>query len=122
MDINILVVDDSEIMRKVIERTFNICGYESTSIFLACNGKEGLDIIDQHAIDLLLVDINMPIMDGVQMLEEIENHNTSKDLSIVVVSAESNQARIEELNRFGVTFIHKPFTPEKLMTELDQLI
>ena len=91
MDINILVVDDSEIMRTVIERTFNICGYDSTSIFQACNGKEGLEIIDEHAIDLLLVDINMPIMDGVQMLDQVKKNSSNNDLSIVIVSAESNQ-------------------------------
>jgi two-component system chemotaxis response regulator CheY len=122
MDINILVVDDSEIMRMVIERTFNICGYESTSIFEASNGKEGLSILKEHKIDLLLVDINMPIMDGVQMLEKVKGNEDTKDLHILIVSAESNQKRIEKLSRFNATFIHKPFTPEKLMAEMEQLI
>ena len=122
MGMNILVVDDSEIMRKVIERTFNICGYDSTSIFQASNGKEGLKIIEKHGVDLLLVDINMPIMNGAQMLEEIRQNKIAEDLAVVIVSAESNQERIDELSRFGAKFIHKPFTPEKLMAELDQLI
>lgn len=122
MDINILVVDDSEIMRKVIERTLNICGYESTSIFQASNGREGLQIIEDQEIDLLLVDVNMPIMDGVQMLEELNSTNQNQDLAIVIVSAESNEKRIEELSRLGAKFIHKPFTPEKLMAEMQQLI
>lgn len=122
MDIKILVVDDSPIMRKVIERTFNICGYESTSIFEASNGKEGLEILEQHSIDLLLVDINMPIMDGVQMLKEVKKKDQTKEIPIIIISAESNEERIEKLSRFGATFIHKPFTPEKLMAKMEQLI
>ncbi len=122
MDIKILVVDDSPIMRKVIERTFNICGYESTSIFEASNGKEGLEILEQHAIDLLIVDINMPIMDGVQMLKEVKKEDQTKEIPVLIISAESNEERIEKLSRFGATFIHKPFTPEKLMAKMEQLI
>lgn len=122
MDVKILVVDDSPIMRKVIERACNICGYDSTSIFEASNGKEGLEVLEEHGIDLLLVDINMPIMDGIQMLEEVKKSSQNKNIPILIISAESNEERIERLNRFDATFIHKPFTPEKLIAEMEQLI
>lgn len=122
MDVKILVVDDSPIMRKVIERTCNICGYDSTAIFEASNGKEGLAVLEKHTIDLLLVDINMPIMGGVQMLEEVKKSDKNKNISILIVSSESNKERIEKLSRFGARFIHKPFTPEKLMEEMEELI
>ncbi len=122
MDVKILVVDDSPIMRKVIERACNICGYDSTSIFEASNGKEGLALLEEHTIDLLLVDINMPIMDGVQMLEEVKMSDQNTNIPILIVSAESNKERIEELSRFNATFIHKPFTPEKLMAEMEELL
>lgn len=122
MDIKILVVDDSPIMRKVIERTCNICGYDSTSIFEASNGKEGLAILEEQTIDLLLVDINMPIMDGVQMLEEVKKSDNNKNIPILIVSAESNKERIKKLSRFNATFIHKPFTPEKLMAKMEEII
>ncbi len=122
MDVNILVVDDSPIMRKVIERACTICAYDSASIFEACNGKEGLSVLEEHQIDLLLVDINMPIMDGVQMLEKVKENDQNKDISILIISAESNQERIEQLNRFGASFIHKPFTSETLMAEIEKLI
>ena len=117
-----MVVDDSPIMRKVIERACNICGYDSTSIFEASNGKEGLEVLEEHGIDLLLVDINMPIMDGIQMLEEVKKSSQNKNIPILIISAESNEERIERLNRFDATFIHKPFTPEKLIAEMEQLI
>jgi two-component system chemotaxis response regulator CheY len=122
MDVKILVVDDSPIMRKVIERTCNICGYDSASIFEASNGKEGLEVLEEHHIDILLVDINMPIMDGVQMLEEVKKNDHNKNIPILIVSAESNKERIKRLSRFDATFIHKPFTPEKLSAELERLI
>ncbi|MEL7833573.1 response regulator [Fodinibius sp. Rm-B-1B1-1] len=122
MGVKILVVDDSLIMRKVIERACNICGYDSASIFEASNGKEGLALLEEHAIDLLLVDINMPIMDGVQMLEEVKKRDQNNNIPILIVSAESNKERIEKLSRYGATFIHKPFTPEKLMAEMEKWI
>lgn len=122
MSFKILVVDDCAVMRKVIEKTIHICGLDSSSIFEASNGKEGLSILDKNQIDLLLIDINMPVMDGMKMLREVGERGYMMDLPVLIVSAESNEERIEEINRQGAVFIHKPFTPEKLRGKLLDLI
>lgn len=121
MAINVLVVEDSPTMRKVIERTFNICGFDKTSIFEAANGKEGLAILEEQKVDILLIDINMPVMDGLKMLKEVRGREKIKEIPTLVVSAESNDKRIEKINSYGATFIHKPFTPEKLKDEIMRL-
>lgn len=122
MSINVLVVDDSLVMRKVIEKAFDIYGYGDSKIFEAGNGIEGLKVLDEQKIDLLLVDINMPIMDGEQMLKEVEKRRDQKKFPVLIISAESNQERIDELRKYSAVFIHKPFTPEKLIQMLDQHI
>lgn len=122
MAINILIVDDSPVMRKVIEKTVELYRYDDTQVFEADNGVEGLKILDEQNIDLLLVDINMPIMDGEQMLKEVQNKSEQKNLPILIISAESNEERIDELDKYSAVFIHKPFTPEKLIQKLDKHI
>lgn len=119
---NILIVEDNLVIRKVIEKTIHICGLDDGSIFEADNGKEGLTIMSKNQIDLMLIDINMPIMDGMQMLREVRKKEHAKDIPILIVSAESNQERIEEINHLGAEFIHKPFTPEMLRGKLLDLI
>lgn len=118
MALNVLIVEDSPIMRKVIERTFNICGFGKTTIFEAVNGKEGLSILEEQKVDILLIDINMPVMDGLKMLKEVRGREKLKGIPALVVSAESNDKRIKEVTEYGATFIHKPFTPEKLKDEI----
>jgi two-component system chemotaxis response regulator CheY len=120
--VNILIVEDNIVIRKVIEKTIHICGIVGGSIFEASNGKEGLSIMDKKQIDLMLIDINMPVMDGMQMLKKVREKQQAKDLPILIVSAESNEERIEEINRLGAEFIHKPFTPEMLRGRLLEII
>lgn len=120
--VNILIVEDNLVIRKVIEKTIHICGLDDGSIFEADNGKEGLSIMDQNQIDLMLIDINMPVMDGMQMLREVREREDAQDIPILIVSAESNQDRIEEIDRLGAEFVHKPFTPEMLRGKLLEII
>lgn len=122
MAIEVLVVDDSAVMRKVIEKTIKICGLQNTHLHEATNGREGLDILENNRVDLLLIDINMPVMDGMRMLQEVRKREHTKELPVLIVSAESNESRIEEIERRGAVFIHKPFTPEKLRGEMLNVI
>ncbi len=78
----------------------------------ASNGQEGLDALDEHWIDLVIADINMPVMNGEEMIDHIRKNEGTKDLPIIVISTEGSETRIERLRSKGVYFIHKPFTPE----------
>jgi two-component system chemotaxis response regulator CheY len=114
VSINVLVVDDSAVMRSIIVKTLRLSGIELGDVHQASNGLEGLQALDDNWIDLALVDINMPVMDGQEMINRVREDPTMSDLPMVVVSTESSESRIEMLERMGTRFVHKPFTPERL--------
>lgn len=114
MALNILVVDDSAVMRSVIIKTLRLSGLPLAHIYQAANGAEALDVLDENWIDLALVDINMPVMDGEEMIDRVRSNPDIEDLEIVVVSTESSETRIDSLRQKRVEFIHKPFPPETL--------
>lgn len=122
MAINILIVDDSSVMRKMISKTIKISGIEIDTIFEAENGKEGLEVLNQHWIDVLFIDVNMPIMDGMEMLDHVRNRPDTKDLPILIVSTESNEKRIREIDQKKAGFVHKPFTPEVLREKIEEVL
>jgi two-component system chemotaxis response regulator CheY len=90
-------------------------------IFEAPNGREGLKILDEKWVDLALVDINMPVMNGEEMIDSVRSNSTLADLPIIVISTESNLERVESIRRKKVEFVHKPFTPEVLRKTVIQL-
>ncbi|MBN2008493.1 response regulator [candidate division KSB1 bacterium] len=114
MALNVLVVDDSSVMRSMIIKTLRLCGVDLSEVHEASNGQEGLAILRDHWVDLALIDINMPVMNGEQMIEHIKSNPDTEDLAVIVVSTESSETRIDKLLDKGVQFIHKPFTPETL--------
>ena len=122
MSLNVLIVDDSSVMRSMIKRVLNICDIPVQNIFEAGNGQEGLDIIDTNWVDLILLDINMPVMSGDIMVDQLRSNPDTKDIAIVIISSESSDATIQELKNQGVMFIHKPFQPEQLEQVITELL
>mgnify|MGYP002397080698 CR=1 FL=1 len=114
MEINVLVVDDSSVMRAMISKTMGLSGLSLGKIYQAANGQEGLDVLSGHWIDLIIADINMPVMNGEEMIDRIRANPELKDISIIIISTEGSDARIDRLRRKGAAFIHKPFTPETI--------
>jgi two-component system, chemotaxis family, chemotaxis protein CheY len=114
MALNTLVVDDSAVMRSIIIKTLKLAELPLGDIWEAKNGEEGLRILQDNWIDLAMVDIHMPVMDGEEMLTRMRENDQYKNLPVIVVSSESDPARIEKMMELGATFIHKPFTPEVL--------
>ncbi len=112
MAVNVLVVDDSGVMRSMIIKTIRLSGLQLGEIHQAANGREGLDALQHSWIDLVIADINMPVMNGEDMINRMLEHPEFKDIPIVVVSTEGSKTRVERLQDKGVRFIHKPFTPE----------
>jgi two-component system chemotaxis response regulator CheY len=112
MALNILVVDDSGIMRTMIIRILNMTGLDIGEVHQAANGQEGLAALQEKWIDLVLVDINMPIMDGEEMIHRMRADDDLRSLPVIVVSTEGSRTRIERLERGGAKFIHKPFSAE----------
>ena len=99
----------------MIGRILHLTGVPLGTVFTAGNGDECLDILNRNWIDLLFLDINMPKMDGIDVLRTLSSDVVLRRLPVIVVSAESNRSRIADVNAPGLrAFIGKPFTPEKL--------
>jgi two-component system chemotaxis response regulator CheY len=122
MALNILVVDDSAVMRSMIIKTLRLSGIPLSRIYQASNGVEGLNVLDGNWIDLALLDINMPVMSGEEMIYKIRQQPEYEDLSIIVVSTEVSRTRIKALSSKNVRFIQKPFTPETLREKIVEII
>lgn len=114
MALNILIVDDSSVMRVMIIRALGLTGLPVKEVHQASNGEEALEVLARQWIDMALVDINMPIMDGIELISRIREMPEFTDLPVIVVSTESSSTRIARLEKEGARFVHKPFSPEKL--------
>lgn len=115
MSARVLVVDDSPILRLSIRRAVTQAGVENENIFEAGNGREALDFLRDNTVDLILLDLNMPVMDGETFMRVLSTDESRRDVMVVVVSTESNQKRLAQLEGLGVRgYLHKPFEPEEL--------
>ncbi|MBS1792382.1 MAG: response regulator [Acidobacteria bacterium] len=121
MSLNVLIVDDSAAMRSIIQKTLQISGLEIGHVYQAKNGEEALVMLEENWVDLALVDINMPVMDGETLINRVRENPDLAELPIVVVSTESSEARIVQLRSKDVEFIHKPFAPETLRETVFQI-
>ncbi|MEY3025936.1 MAG: hypothetical protein RL136_2190 [Planctomycetota bacterium] len=115
LNCHVLVVDDSPILRTAIKKVVKLAGVPEDRIFEAGNGVEALDVLETVWIDLVLLDLNMPVMDGEQFARELRNRPDLKDVAVVVVSTEANRERLERMHELGVEHtLRKPFEPEAL--------
>ena len=123
MAYNILIVDDSLTARTFIARTLEISGVPYSQIFQARNGQEGLDLLKSEWIDVVFADINMPVMNGVEMVRQMRGIDVLKSVPVVVVSTDRSAQRMDELKAAGVqAYLTKPITPEQLKDTIEQLL
>jgi two-component system chemotaxis response regulator CheY len=121
MALNVLVVDDSSVTRAMIIKTMKMASLPLGEIYQAGNGQEGLQQMQEHWIDLALVDINMPVMNGEEMITKLRENPEWENLPVIVVSTEGSQTRIERLQQKGVKFVHKPFSPETVREVISEI-
>jgi Response regulator containing CheY-like receiver, AAA-type ATPase, and DNA-binding domains len=114
MPLNVLVTDDSAVMRAMIVKTLHMTGVELGEVLQASNGAEALALLDERWVDLALVDINMPVMNGLELLQKIAERDYGGGMRTIVVSTEGSDPRIAAVRAYGAEFVHKPFTPEEL--------
>ena len=115
MEMNVLVVDDSPMIRRWVTRTLGQIGFKPEQLFEASQGQEALRHLKSTEIDLVLLDLHMPIMDGETFVRVVRSEPKFQDLEIVIVSTESNEDRLSLLRSLGVTqTLRKPFEPDKL--------
>lgn len=114
MSLKVLVVDDSSVMRSIIIKSLRMSGIPLESVIQAGNGKEALAALEQNPIDLVLVDINMPVMSGDELIVEMRQRPALSVIKVIVVSSDHTDTRMEQLGALGVPIIHKPFNPGQL--------
>ncbi len=118
---NILIVDDSSTMRKIITRALRQAGLVVNEIFEAGDGIEGLNALDANKVDLILSDINMPNMDGLEFVKQLRAKGVKAP--IVMITTEGGEDIIQEAVASGASgSIRKPFTPEQLQEKLGGLL
>ena len=123
MAFNILVADDSETMRAVVKKAVEMAGVPVGEFHEAANGKEALAILADKWIDVILSDINMPEMGGMDLLKEINANEDFKRIPLIFVTTESSDARMDEAKKLGVAgYIKKPFVPETIKKILYEVL
>lgn len=118
----VLLVDDSATARMLIRRCIEIGGWADAEFIEAVNGKDALEKIEGQEVDLLVTDLNMPEMDGAEMLREIRKIDRYKDLPCAVVTSTGNEAKEQELREAGATAIlSKPISPAVISVLIEKL-
>lgn len=113
--LEVLIVDDSSVTRKMVRRAVGLCGLEIGSVLEAANGEEALAQLREHRVDLVLADINMPVMNGMEMVERMSQDPVLAKIPVVIVATPMSEQRVERLLDIGArAYLAKPFRPEAL--------
>jgi two-component system chemotaxis response regulator CheY len=122
MAYHLLIVDDSPTMRKVIRKTVTLSGVELDECWEAGDGREALEILRGHPIDLILTDINMPRLNGLEMLKEMQKEERWRKIPVVLITSQDNPGHFRETAAWGVKgYLQKPFHPETLRDLLSRM-
>jgi two-component system chemotaxis response regulator CheY len=113
--ITALIVDDSAVARSILGRALRLSGLPITRVLEASDGQKGLDLLLREDVSFALVDLNMPVMGGMEMLERARASAARAKTPIVVVSTEGSDVQIARVRSLGAGFLRKPYTPESLV-------
>ena len=123
MAYNVLIVDDSAVTRAVVAKTLRMANLQLGEVLEAGDGRQALDLMDSHWVDIVFADVNMPVMNGVEMVDEMAKRGTMGSTPVVIISTERSATRIEELMSKGVrAYLQKPFTAESIKEITDKLL
>lgn len=118
----ILIVDDSPGMRKVIRKTLGLSGFPTDVFFEAGDGIEALDVLSKEDVQIVFTDINMPNMNGEELMEQISIKPELKHLLVIVVSTDRSEERMKRMSALGAKgYVTKPFVPRTLGYTLTKL-
>lgn len=120
---SLMIADDSATMRKIIMRTIRMSGLTFGRTEEAGNGMEALEKLKENPVDVMLCDVNMPEMNGSELVKKIHQEALCQNMKIVMVSTESSPDFINEIMKEGAdAYITKPFTPEQFQEKLSPLM
>jgi two-component system chemotaxis response regulator CheY len=117
-----IIADDSRVMRSIIERVIRAMGYESLH---ASNGQEVLELLEKNGkeIGLVLLDWNMPVLDGFEVLKSMQAHSTYGNIPVLMVSTESEDGKAAQAVDAGARgYLPKPFTSDDLTAMIQKTL
>jgi len=118
-----LIVDDSSVMRKIVERSLRQAGIELSEVMEAGSGTEALAALQQKKPDLILSDINMPVMNGLEFVKKLQEVAGMKEVPVVMITTEASEAHVVEALSYGAKgYIRKPFTPDQVKEHVLPLV
>jgi two-component system chemotaxis response regulator CheY len=122
-EVRALIVDDSSVMRKIVERTLRQAGLNLAVVLEAGSGAEALEVLKAKQVDLILSDINMPVMDGLEFVRQIRAQNLASGIPVVMVTTESSEEHVKQAIQAGARgYIRKPFTAEQVKERVLPLV
>jgi two-component system, chemotaxis family, chemotaxis protein CheY len=111
----VLIVDDSSVMRKIVERSLRQAGIEISKVFEAGNGAEALAVLADAKVDIILCDINMPVMDGLEFVKQLPNVPNAKGVPVVMITTEGSEGHVVQALSAGARgYLRKPFTADQV--------
>ena len=123
MALDVLIVDDSGAIRKILQRVLIQAEIPLGKVYEAGDGVEALDALKQHPVGLILSDINMPNMDGLQLLTELKASLEWKDIPVIMITTEGSQAKVlEAVQRGAAGYVRKPFTADQIKEKLAGIV
>jgi len=110
-----LIVDDSSVMRRMMERALRQAGIPLAEVVEAGNGCQALDIVRHHTVDLVLSDVNMPVMDGLEFVRQLRAMNEGRAVPVLMIPSEGSESRVPEAIACGAQgCVRKPFTADQV--------
>ncbi len=123
MSIRALIVDDSSVMRKIVERSLRQAGIDLTQVLEAGNGADALKVLAANEVDLILSDINMPVMDGLEFIRELKSTGITEKTPVVMITTEGSESNVMQALSCGAKgYIRKPFTAEQVKEHVSPVL
>jgi two-component system chemotaxis response regulator CheY len=122
-ELRVLIVDDSSVMRKIVERSLRQAGLQLKEVFEAGNGVEAMARMQQTRVDLILSDINMPTMDGLELVRQLQGVENAKGVPIVMITTEAGETHVVKALSSGASgYIRKPFSADQIKERVIPLL
>jgi two-component system chemotaxis response regulator CheY len=122
MAVDVLIVDDSAAIRKILQRMLGQAGFAIGKVLEAGDGLEALEQMKGQGAQLILSDINMPNMDGIQLLHELKSRAEYRDIPVIMITTEGGEAKVMEAVQLGAAgYVRKPFTADQIKEKLTGL-
>jgi two-component system chemotaxis response regulator CheY len=119
----ILIVDDSAMMRKIVLRALVLAGIEFQKVLEAGDGSEAIELLKANTVELVMCDINMPVMNGLEMLQALRDQKIAVGVPVVMVTTESSAEHVRQAVAVGASgYIRKPFTPDHVKQKVIPLL